>query len=821
MSNTTLTVPQHCTLTIAMKSDWHVGSGSSRGEIDSIVQRDADGLPYIPAKTLTGILRDGCEQVAQALDGSKTGTWNDWVNFMFGDQPALAKEAIEKKPRPASLSIRSAYLDKTLREALREKPKLQQAIAFIKPGVSIDAKTGSAKPDFLRFEEVVRMDAELSAEFELNFSETTSITDPAKLQTVQQVCYALLIAGAKMVDRLGGKRRRGVGICEIKVDGKEQDWLKWLQNFHANNGNTAQPPKLAPDKFPTPPNQSNLKPAENWYRVPLKITTRSPLVLPSRTVGNVVECLDYIPGRYLLRHLHKKLGNKLDVSQAIAQNNLVITNATLEIDGVAGRPTPFCLFGEKLDGGLSKGQKVYNRFQEPEPDDIQLKGERGGYLGQFNNSELPQYEKVNFELYTHNTIDDDVQRPTRDVGGIYSYEAIPAGMTFRAELRIPASVETHLKSQDSQWFDKLKGKTRIGQSKKDQYGAISIQVESPQPIQQTIASDSKLYVWFVSDVLMRGDRLNPTVNPDDFKNALASELGLKPEELEERESDELLSMMLRQRRTESWQVRWGLPRPSMVGWQAGSCMVYKVKEGSIDPEKLAEKLAELEAKGIGDRRAEGYGQILFNDPLLKSEVCELKRKDDWKHSDSKENQSKSENIKPQMLSQSAFKYARTIEIAAWREAIQSKALKIAAKACEREKILGIKITYSQDSTHQPESQPSMSQLGGLRSNLRRLQSPDDIEKIEKWIDALQEKRQDKWEKTQDGLKKVRNLLTDTETVWKHLNLNYEQLTMTVNDCADIKTQLWAEAVRMLVDEIVRTHKRALEDAEDRSENNSN
>ena len=69
---------------------------------------------------------------------------------------------------------------------------------------------------------------------------------------------------------------------------------------------------------------------------------------------------------------------------------------------------------------------------------------------------------------------------------------------------------------------------------------------------------------------------------------------------------------MRSRRTESWQVHWGLPRPSMVGFQGGSCVVYEVTQGTINPDKITE----LEAKGIGDRCAEGYGQICFNDPLL-------------------------------------------------------------------------------------------------------------------------------------------------------------------------------------------------------------
>ncbi|TVU52888.1 MAG: hypothetical protein EA414_15120 [Arthrospira sp. PLM2.Bin9] len=801
MSNVIPTLPQNLILTITMKSDWHVGSGSGRGEIDSIVQRDADGLPYIPAKTLTGILRDGCEQVAQALDGDLSGKWNDWVNFLFGDQPALAKGVIEEEPRPASLSIRSAHLDRTLRDALGEKPKLQQAIAFIKPGVSIDAKTGSAKPDCLRFEEVVRMDAVLTTGFELNFSETTSITDPAELQRVQQVCYALLIAGAKMVNRLGGKRRRGVGSCEIKVDEKEKDWLEWFQKNHAGIQDC---PDVKPDKLPSSTATTNLQQTEIWYKVPLKIKTRSPLVLPARTVGNVVKCLDYIPGRYLLRYLHKKLGDTLNVSQAIAQNHLVITNATIEIDKVAGRPTPFCLFGKKVHGGLGKGKKVYNRFQESEPNDTQLKGERGGYIGQLNNSELPKYQKIDFELYTHNTIKDEVQRPTREVGGIYSYEAIPAGLTFRAELRIPDSVQKHLAGKDKNWFQKLAGNTRIGQSKKDQYGAINIEVESPEQITKQAGSDSSLYVWFVSDVLMRGKRLNPTVDPDDFKNALAGELGLKPEDLKEREIDGLLSMMLRQRRTESWQVRWGLPRPSMVGWQAGSCIVYDVKEGAIAPQKLAE----LEAKGIGDRRAEGYGQILFNDPLLNRKLSDLKRKNKASQ-DTKNNSvilSKSSNSgNNKKVSNAVFDYARMIETAAWREAIQNKAVAIAAEANKRQEILGISISSE-------GSQPPMSQLGGLRSVMGKLTDQNKSNSVNQWIQAIQkvENRKKKW--PGKSLDDIKNLVTDFNKIWQILDVDElsKGLTITENGKTKLQADLWAEAVRTLVDAMIRSHKRDLE-----------
>ncbi|NEQ48344.1 MAG: hypothetical protein F6K00_34355 [Leptolyngbya sp. SIOISBB] len=801
-----------------MTSDWHVGSGLGRGEIDSLVQRDADNLPYLPAKTLTGILRDGCEQVALALDnGNERGRWHGWINFLFGDQPTLTQGAIETEPRPAVLSIRSAYLEPDLHAALKVNKHLTSAIAFIKPGVAIDGKTGSAKPDYLRFEEVVRMGAVLTAESNLDFSDYRDLPDDNK-----KVAYALLIAGAKMVERLGGKRRRGNGTCKITITDAEGDGQKGIQWLKENYQDIAAPPEWKPRKLSNN-NAQNPEADSTWYTVSLTMTTQSPVVLPKRTVGNVVESLDYIPGRYFLRYLHQKLGDQLNVSQAISRGDLIITNATIEMTGKAGRPTPFCLFGEKLGGGLSEGQGVYNRFHEPEPQDIQLKGERGGYIGDFDGSHLPDYKTVSLELSTHNTIKDDVQRPTSDIGGVYSYQAIPARTLLKAKLHLPKSIKEHLDAAAQNWWENLKGKVRIGQSKKDQYGVVKIAAQQPEIIQPSKQADKLLYVWFLSDVLLRDERLNPTTHPDDFKQALEQALDLPEGALQEWKTDErtqqdLLSLMMRSHRTESWQVRWGLPRPSMLGWQAGSCTVYEVNE-DIKPEKLAE----LAAKGIGDRCAEGYGQLCFNDPLLMKQLSSLKLK---KLDPEAEKSIPAPAIPPD---DSSFNYARTIEKAAWREAITNQALTIASDALKREEILGIKITQGNEEDSSPTSQPSMSQLGGLRSVFLKLQTQDDVGKVTSWLAALESvaNRKEKWQKTEDGINKIRSLVEDPKIVWSCLRLdldgstvsplNLDKLVITANGVEELKSELWAEAIRTLVDAMIRAQKRALEDAEKQAE----
>ena len=60
-------LPDRVPLRICFSTDWHIGTGTGEpGGIDQLVSRDADGLPFVGAKTLTGMLRDRALQVAWA-----------------------------------------------------------------------------------------------------------------------------------------------------------------------------------------------------------------------------------------------------------------------------------------------------------------------------------------------------------------------------------------------------------------------------------------------------------------------------------------------------------------------------------------------------------------------------------------------------------------------------------------------------------------------------------------------------------------------------------------------------------------------------------
>lgn len=54
----------HGQMSISFTSDWHCGTGQGRhGGIDRLVRRDADDLPFVPAKTLLGLWREDRKSV--------------------------------------------------------------------------------------------------------------------------------------------------------------------------------------------------------------------------------------------------------------------------------------------------------------------------------------------------------------------------------------------------------------------------------------------------------------------------------------------------------------------------------------------------------------------------------------------------------------------------------------------------------------------------------------------------------------------------------------------------------------------------------------
>jgi CRISPR-associated protein Csx10 len=823
-----------------MESDWHVGVGAGRpGDIDRLVARDADDLPYVPAKTLTGIWRDAVEKLAFALDeGKDGGKWAKWVDVIFGSQPALSAGIQTLPPRPASLMIGPARLSQPLRDRLtgdNNKP-LRSSLTFVKPGVAIDARSGQAQPNYLRFEEMTRGGTRLYADCTLTMSDN---------YIHRAAVTALLLASAKLVERLGGKRRRGAGRCVLQIENADEKLaLKWLSN-------TNDPPEPPPFFYKnnslegdSPAERNQSETSDDWVSIPITLNLQMPVSIAARTVGNVTETLDYIPGTYLLPHVTRALEKEfreagLDFRAAVVAGEVQVLAATIDVKGARGLPVPYALSRRKVDGGFRRERTMLNRFLESEYDlphngePPQIKDFREEYIGEYSFSAddkephgsesiggtLPQGKTVSKILTTHNIVQDEAQRPSEDVVGVYSREAIDASTVLRTELRLFSHIADELSKQRANWWKQIEGPCRIGASSKDDYGAATVETSvSPIPLNHLPGLDrdnpDRLTVWLVSDVLLRGNTLRPEVSICALKGEIESRLSIKLTEA--RPEEGLLSSRLRAKRIESWQVSWGLPRPSLVALAAGSCAVFEVTEGSLNPAALRT----LEASGIGERRGEGYGQVCFNPPLLTNKI------NNWEIPDEQDNTENPESEKQDLtdlqsklsLSEEDIDYAQQVEVAAWRDALHRVVLGVAADADKRKEILGIELSTNRQG--QIESKPPMSQLAGLRSALRNLKSDSDAGKkpFKDWLKQLikTKNRAGKWP---DGaLETIESLIKNNGRVWQAMEVAWQHPPiLTGRSVSELCSELWADAVRALVDACIRAHKRDLEKSEEQSQ----
>lgn len=795
---TTTCLPREFTVRLKFLSDWHVGSGAGRpGDIDRLLVRDVDGLPYVPAKTLRGIWRDACERLALGLDDGKPGEWCRFVDYIFGSQPALGQRDPtgrhhdpEEVPVESALLVRPARMEGTLRQALLSNPALRSALSFVKPGVAIDPQSGTAREDFLRFEEMGRVGTLLEARCVLNVPDG-----------VGEAASALLVAGLALVERLGGKRRRGAGRCAISLaDGgalTPQAAADWLEaNPHPPawphaNGQAAVAPAASTSAEQTA--------ADVWMELDLIIELRGPLAVSYRTLGNVVESLDYVPGTYLLPHVTAKLTRLgWDPRPAIARGELCVLPATLELLGQRSRPTPLAWHEPK--GASTAKRQIANRFRSAAAEQPQLKQMRDRYVVLSNGQAL--VARVPKVLFTHNTVEDRLQRPHQDVGGVYTYEAISpldetdSPVRLRSVLRLRASLARALDQLRSQWWDVLVGRACLGRSKKDDYGEIELRVSPPREAAGAgNAPSSQLCVYLESDVLLRDERLRPAPSAEVLRQELERRLGVALQPAAE------APHYLRVRRLDTWHAGWGLPRPSLAAIQAGSCIQFVVN-GALD----ADRLRAVQAQGIGERRAEGYGRIAFNDPLLQqAEFAQLDSSLPAKNpGHASAGTAGALPASPARIAKDdpAYEYARTLEREHWRHEIYRAALGKAAEATLRSRALGW-------STTKRGGEPPMSQLGGLREQLARLLAPGDERQVLGWLEHLRDnqRRSEKW--PPGSLESIEKVLTDPRQVWELLQ-PADLSTLTADGEQVLRKELWPLAVRALFDACIRAHKRELE-----------
>jgi CRISPR/Cas system CSM-associated protein Csm3 (group 7 of RAMP superfamily) len=205
---------------VAFLDYWHLSSGLSAGaKLDSTVVRDENGLPYIPGKTIKGLIKEQSNnkqflEICFGEEGNKIGKCHflnieieentrkfDFVTKCFGSSSDEKDEFYYEEKIVGECNFSNVEIEENTRKFIIQE-KLQNQLFDEIASTKID-ENGIAKSGSLREIEVV---VPLSL-----YGEIKNIPDEYKQE---------MIKALKKVKRMGLNRNRGLGRCVVEIEGE-------------------------------------------------------------------------------------------------------------------------------------------------------------------------------------------------------------------------------------------------------------------------------------------------------------------------------------------------------------------------------------------------------------------------------------------------------------------------------------------------------------------------------------------------------------------------------------------------------------------------
>ena len=643
------------TFEIKFRSDYHISTGSGKGsEVDSALLRDSDGMPVIRGATISGLLRDGLWRLLQleplkkyqtckssGLDADQTGySYCGQFDDTSGECPLCRIFGTPKSPKRWHIgSARPTGIEMPVNR--KEPLKMDAQIVY---RVRVNPRTRRTEPYKLFSQE--NGDARLTFRFDI----TGSGDDEQLLDEV-----ALLVAAARNVRELGRSRRRGQGECRIHLvaadslpdcvpDEKETLEAKLLDRFQE---------RWLSGKVPTTPSVSRAAPGEPDSSVLLKSSSTTsakrfrliirldePLILTRRSEArNQFETLDAISGTSVwgafaaLAATRKGLSNPASYADFI---NVFRRDQArfswlypLKASEGSGRnmypaiPAPLDFLTCKIFPGLKKENHGAHTFALLSDRYCpQCQNEKGKdyttplktLSGFITMARDPQELEPARRHEMHIRIQPETQRV--EPGLLYDYVALEAGQYFAGEI---------IFANDAIWqtWQKITGITaikqpfslRLGKATRRGYGKVTGYLEP---------CDAHPPLWIGT---LFDKRVPDSQHPKRLILTLLTDAilldawGRFQVSFDEQWLRELLNVPLKnftvftqQRAIDGFDGTLGLPRQRDIAIRAGSTVEIELSTPFTD-EQLSH-LKTLEEQGIGMRRSEGFGQIVFNHPIL-------------------------------------------------------------------------------------------------------------------------------------------------------------------------------------------------------------
>jgi CRISPR-associated protein Csx10 len=187
-------------------------------------------------------------------------------------------------------------------------------------------------------------------------------------------------------------------------------------------------------------------------------------------------------------------------------------------------------------------------------------------------------------------------RAHKDDGAVYRYESLAAGQTFEAAILCDDDVA-------DTFLNLLNGEYLLGGARTAGYGRVRITQsarnagwrETPGEIE---TADQELIVTLASEVLLRDANGQYVVDAGSLARRIAERLGVEAP---------LKRAFVSAHPVGGFNRKWGLPLPQALAFEMGGVLVLKPAQPVS-----ADRLRALEESGIGERRIDGFGRLVFN-----------------------------------------------------------------------------------------------------------------------------------------------------------------------------------------------------------------
>ncbi|HHY12972.1 MAG TPA: hypothetical protein GX529_10135 [Firmicutes bacterium] len=208
----------------------------------------------------------------------------------------------------------------------------------------------------------------------------------------------------------------------------------------------------------------------------------------------------------------------------------------------------------------------------------------------------------------------------RSHGSLFVFESLDAGQSFEGLLQICVDSKDECSQIEALIKELLKNSILVGRSRRAGYGGMGRiewgksrerEVEGAgsegfRPVAGDLKPGEQFRVLLTSACIARHPDTGQ-VNPSSIEDLIVDTLGDQVKLVRKRWSFETCG---------SFNRKWRLETPQVLAVAAGSVFVLEAKQAVSFAE-----LCRIESEGLGERKEEGYGRLLFLDAPLKKVYC--------------------------------------------------------------------------------------------------------------------------------------------------------------------------------------------------------